>query len=70
MRPATFRAAGKALYGSRWQTDLAAALDVADRTVRRWDSGEHPIPIEVRSQLRQLLWDRRHAIDELIGKIN
>jgi len=29
-------AAGEALFGSRWQTDLAKAIGVNDRTVRRW----------------------------------
>jgi hypothetical protein len=27
---------GKALYGPRWQTDLAGDLRVSDRTMRRW----------------------------------
>jgi DNA-binding transcriptional regulator LsrR (DeoR family) len=27
---------GKALYGDRWQTQLAKALGMSDRTVRRW----------------------------------
>ncbi len=31
---------GRALYGERWQTPLARELGVADRTVRRWVSGE------------------------------
>lgn len=35
---------GIALFGSRFQTDLAAALGVNDRTMRRWISGESNIP--------------------------
>ena len=31
---------GEALFGARWQTDLARARGVSDRTVRRWASGE------------------------------
>jgi hypothetical protein len=31
--------AGAALYGPRWQTDLAHALGVSDRTIRRWIAG-------------------------------
>ena len=27
---------GDALYGPRWQSDLARALGVSDRTMRRW----------------------------------
>lgn len=34
---------GEALYGPRWQSSLAEALGVADRTMRRWvASGEYP----------------------------
>lgn len=35
---------GEALYGPRWQSELARELNVADRTVRRWVFGAHPIP--------------------------
>jgi hypothetical protein len=34
---------GPALYGPRWQVELARALGVSDRTVRRWAvSGDLP----------------------------
>lgn len=33
------RDAGEALYGPRWQSDLARDLHVADRTMRRWLAG-------------------------------
>jgi hypothetical protein len=35
---------GVQLYGPRWQTDLSRAIDVSDRTMRRWISGEDNIP--------------------------
>jgi hypothetical protein len=35
---------GKALYGNRWQTQMAKALGISDRTVRRWVLFESPIP--------------------------
>jgi hypothetical protein len=41
------RAIGEALYGSCWHTDLAGDLDVADRTVRRWETGYSAIPTGV-----------------------
>lgn len=34
---------GRALYGRAWQRDLAEALGVSERTVRRWVAG-HPVP--------------------------
>jgi hypothetical protein len=35
---------GEQLYGPRWQTDLSRAIDVSDRTMRRWVSGEDSVP--------------------------
>jgi len=35
---------GQALYGDRWQRQLARALGVSDRTVRRWVIHESDIP--------------------------
>jgi predicted transcriptional regulator len=31
---------GRALYGERWQSEIARALGVSDRTVRRWVAGD------------------------------
>ena len=39
-----FRAVALALYGHEWQSPLARALGVTPRTVRRWASGESPLP--------------------------
>jgi len=60
-------AAGHALYGDRWQTPLARDLGVADRTVRRWLSGETPIPADVENRLRQVLVTRLQEIGGMIG---
>ena len=46
--------AGEALYGPRWQSDLARDLGIADRTMRRWVAGEFDIPPGVRDELRRL----------------
>jgi hypothetical protein len=35
---------GQALYGDRWQRQLARALGISDRTVRRWVLSESEIP--------------------------
>ncbi len=35
---------GEALYGDRWQRQMARALGVSDRTVRRWVLYESDIP--------------------------
>lgn len=51
MTTAEFREYGEAVYGYGWQTALARSLDVSSRTVRRWASGESPIPADVASNL-------------------
>jgi hypothetical protein len=50
---------GQALYGSQWQSDLARAFGVNDRTVRRWHSGTTPVPAAAWIYLHQLC--REHA---------
>lgn len=62
MTPTLLRWAGEALYGPRWQTGLAVALDVADRTVRRWISGQSPVPESVVAELDNLLAHREAHI--------
>lgn len=39
-----FRALGLAGFGHGWQSAMARALNVNTRTVRRWASGETPVP--------------------------
>jgi len=56
---------GEALYGPRWQTDLAEALDVDDRTVRRWISGATPVPQGVYADLMRLMQERAQTLDDL-----
>jgi DNA-binding transcriptional regulator YdaS (Cro superfamily) len=58
MTPTLLRTAGEALYGSLWQSEMARALGVADRTVRRWAAGQFQIPAGVWPQVRELLAER------------
>ncbi len=44
-----------AIWGHNWQGPLARALKVNDRTVRRWASGDVPIPDSVESDIRRIL---------------
>lgn len=48
-------ALGLAIWGHSWQGPLARALGVNDRTVRRWASGEVPIPETVETELLSLI---------------
>lgn len=62
---------GAALYGPRWQSELARALLVSDRTVRRWAAGEAP-PEGVWAELAELIRARlaqlQRAAEELRGR--
>lgn len=57
------RYAGEALYGDRWQTDLARGVGVADRTMRRWVAEPHIIPRGIWSDIQALLLNRVVAIE-------
>lgn len=58
---------GKALYGDRWQTDLARDLGHSDgRRVRQWLNDERPIPDNIRIQIVNLLIERKKTIDNVL----
>ena len=71
MTPTELRAAGRLLYGDRWQTPLARALGVNPRTVRGWFSGRRPSPDpeRIRAELRQLLEARAAESASWLGKM-
>ena len=67
MTPDKLASMGRALFGDRWQTSLSTELSVADRTVRRWTSGDSPIPDGVEPELRRLLIQRISEMGGMIG---
>lgn len=69
MTPDLLREVGEALYGPRWQSALAADLDVTDRTMRRWAAGDGPIPDGVRDDLRAAIKARRAKISDLAKRL-
>ena len=60
---------GRALYGPQWQTPLAQALGVADRTVRRWARGDTPTPVGVYIDLLLLTQEHAATLDDLGGQL-
>ena len=56
--------AGQASFGERWQTAIAKALGVNSRTVRRWASGETPLPAPLKQKLLNHLEARKRDIDK------
>ncbi len=67
--PPLLRRVGEALYGPRWQSALAIDLDVSDRTMRRWVSGD-PIPHGVWGELRLLTYSRGLVLIEISNELN
>lgn len=61
---------GRALYGERWQTDLARDLGLSDgRRIRQWLSGDRPIPEGVWKDIARLLTERKSVIDDALNDL-
>ncbi len=59
--------AGQALYGDRWQTDLARDLDLSDaRRIRQWLTKSRPIPQSILNDLAGLLRERQSLISDTL----
>ena len=69
MTPDLLRDAGEALYGPLWQSELARALGVNGRTVRRWMAKDNAIPAGVWPEVGNLVLFRRLALAALAGKL-
>lgn len=61
------RRAGEALYGPRWQSELARDFKIADRTMRRWVDGSSDVPDGVYLELLSLCNERAAELDDLIA---
>lgn len=61
--------AGEALYGPRWQAELARDLGVADRTVRRWVAGTSEVPAGLYLDLLRLTQERAAVLDALAPRL-
>jgi hypothetical protein len=61
--------AGEALYGSRWQSDMARGLGVSDRTVRRWVADSSAVPQGVYLDLLRITRERAAALDALAPRL-
>jgi hypothetical protein len=69
MTPTTLNRVGTACFGNFWQTQMAEALGVNPRTLRRWLAGELPIP-DLRGELLELIRKRRSLLLEARGWLN
>jgi hypothetical protein len=57
--------AGIALYGTRWQTELAAATGITARSVRFLVTGERPVSAALSQRVRDLVYRRLRELGEL-----
>lgn len=69
MKATLLRETGEALYGPRWQTDLARDLGVSDRTMRRWVAGADDMPAGVAVDLLRLVTERAATLDALAERL-
>jgi hypothetical protein len=60
---------GEALFGPRWQSDLARELAVSDRTVRRWVAGTAEVPTGLYVDLLRLTQERATVLDALAPRL-
>jgi len=60
---------GEALYGPRWQSDLARDLAVSDRTMRRWVADAADRPAGVYIDCLRLVTERAETLDTLIDDL-
>lgn len=56
---------GESLFGQKWRVELAQALGVSERTVRRWAAGTSPVPGDVWIEINSLLSSRAKRLREM-----
>lgn len=64
-----FQKCGEALFGTHWRVELGAALNVSERTVRRWVAGDFEIPDGAWQDLKRLLVERGKDLRDLAAAI-
>lgn len=63
------RDTGEALYGPRWQSELARDLGMSDRHVRRLASGAADLTPGMAMDLLRIATERAQALDEVIARL-
>jgi hypothetical protein len=69
LTPFILRKAGFALYGEQWRSELARALGVTDRTVRRWVQDEYSIPVETREHIIEICLKRIDMLNAVVQRL-
>ena len=63
------RDAGEALYGPRWQTELARDLQASEHAIRQWVNGADDVPRKIELALLRLCMERANAIDRILRRL-
>lgn len=61
--------AGEALYGPRWQSELARKLQISDRTVRRWIASADDMPTGVAGDLRRICEEKIAHLEHVVERL-
>lgn len=64
-----FARCGQALYGDRWQTQLARSIGVSDRSVRGWAAGGRPVPPGVWKEIADLIRQHQQALSAVLQEL-
>lgn len=70
MSPKIFHEAGEALYGPRWQSDLARDLEMSDRHIRRLASGAAELSPGMREDLLRICEQRAARLADVIRRLS
>lgn len=63
-------AVGEAVYGKNWQSPISRSLDISDRTIRRFVSGNTNIPVNLSTRLISAMEQEMNKIQSAINIIN
>lgn len=61
--------AGEALYGARWQREMARALGMSDRHIRRLAAGAADLSPGIATDLWRIAEERAAELDEVIKRL-
>jgi hypothetical protein len=70
MTPDLLREAGTLLYGDRWQSALAEAIDVHPRTMRFWAAGDREMPEGAWRDVLAIAEERGRDLSDWLKKNN
>jgi len=60
---------GRALWGERWQTEMARALAISDRHIRRLTAGTAPVSPGIFRDLLEIAQSRENEIQKILPLI-